>query len=443
MANITTSGTTSYPSAIDTRTALTDGAAGDLIVANHPNGLGAAVLAVEAALGTTPQGTAADVVTRLNISQNADGTLKSSQIVGGPGAAVSYSVGTFTVAFSGDGPQFLQNVGLKVIQNFPVANQISLFLQQADLSTPTTTNPCRIAFRNAATTSSGGYTIAQATQSTSMVITGGSTLGMVAGEIGRVYIGAVVSNSVPELCAWNPKTWFSTTVANHVLQLFRPSETEFQTTTAEGGAGAADSAATLFSTTARTSVPFRILGYMDIQQGAVAGNWSNGPFALNLAGPGVKLTGDVVQTFATVTSTQTSTTATCPADDTIPQFSEGIAGLIASMTATTQVNPINIRSMTHCANQSGAADLTAHLHLNAAANAVVAFTNRANGANDPITLSLECMLATNTGAATGYYLVVGGNAGVTLFNGGGSAGGATHLFGGVSVARMTIEEIAS
>ena len=75
MANITTTGTTGYPGVIDTRTSLTNGASGDLIVAEHPNGLGAAVLAIENELGTDPAGSVVDVKTRLDVSQNNDGRL--------------------------------------------------------------------------------------------------------------------------------------------------------------------------------------------------------------------------------------------------------------------------------------------------------------------------------------------------------------------------------
>lgn len=74
MANITTTGTTGYPGVIDTRTTLTDGASGSEIVANHPNGLGAAVLAMQTEYGVNPSGTATDVVTRLNVTQAGDGT---------------------------------------------------------------------------------------------------------------------------------------------------------------------------------------------------------------------------------------------------------------------------------------------------------------------------------------------------------------------------------
>ena len=46
------------------------------------------------------------------------------------------------------------------------------------------------------------------------------------------------------------------------------------TTTAEGGAGAADSATVAYSTTARTNVPFRLVGFLDNTQ-TTAGTWAS------------------------------------------------------------------------------------------------------------------------------------------------------------------------
>jgi hypothetical protein len=107
LSNVTTSGTTSYPGAIDTRTALVDGPSGDEIVANHPNGLGAAVIAVETELGTDPAGSATDVKTRLDTSQNASGTIKrtgaawgvtitDNQILIGDTASNAFEIDTLT-----------------------------------------------------------------------------------------------------------------------------------------------------------------------------------------------------------------------------------------------------------------------------------------------------------------------------------------------------------
>lgn len=66
MSNITTSGQTSYPAAIDTSTQLVDGANVTEIVSANYNGAGAAVVAIETELGTLPKGSFSDVKARLN-----------------------------------------------------------------------------------------------------------------------------------------------------------------------------------------------------------------------------------------------------------------------------------------------------------------------------------------------------------------------------------------
>jgi hypothetical protein len=53
-------------------------------------------------------------------------------------------------------------------------------------------------------------------------------------------------------------------------------ETGLISTTAEGGAGAADSASTVYSTTARTNVAYRVVGYVESTQ-ATAGTWATAP----------------------------------------------------------------------------------------------------------------------------------------------------------------------
>jgi hypothetical protein len=115
MANITTSGTTGYPAVIDTRSTLTDGAGGDEIVANHPNGLGAAVVAIETELGTLPKGSATDLKTRLSQALNNDGTIKSSVIVANTPISVSYAGGIFTLTTTGpQSGQIVQMVSTQV-----------------------------------------------------------------------------------------------------------------------------------------------------------------------------------------------------------------------------------------------------------------------------------------------------------------------------------------
>jgi hypothetical protein len=54
-------------------------------------------------------------------------------------------------------------------------------------------------------------------------------------------------------------------------------------TTAEGGAGGADSATAVYSTTARTGVPFRVIGYIESTQ-ATAGTWATAPSTIQGCG---------------------------------------------------------------------------------------------------------------------------------------------------------------
>ena len=68
----------SYPSAIKTFTQLVDGV--DDVLALHPNERGDEITAIETELGTNPRGSATDVKTRLDASQNADGTIKNDHI---------------------------------------------------------------------------------------------------------------------------------------------------------------------------------------------------------------------------------------------------------------------------------------------------------------------------------------------------------------------------
>ena len=54
-------------------------------------------------------------------------------------------------------------------------------------------------------------------------------------------------------------------------------------TTAEGGAGAADSATVMYSTTARTNVPFRLVGYL-LNTQTTAGTWASAGTKLQVGG---------------------------------------------------------------------------------------------------------------------------------------------------------------
>jgi hypothetical protein len=60
-------------------------------------------------------------------------------------------------------------------------------------------------------------------------------------------------------------------------------ETGVISTTAEGGAGAADSASTIYSTTSRSSLAYRVIGYIESTQ-STAGTWATAPSTIQGAG---------------------------------------------------------------------------------------------------------------------------------------------------------------
>ena len=105
----------------------------------------------------------------------------------------------------------------------------------------------------------------------SLVISSGSTLGTVSAVQSRIAVIAIDNNGTIELAAVN--------LAGGTLL----DETGLISTTAEGGAGAADSATVIYSTTARSSVAYRVVGYVESTQ-ATAGTWATAPSTIQGTG---------------------------------------------------------------------------------------------------------------------------------------------------------------
>lgn len=104
-----------------------------------------------------------------------------------------------------------------------------------------------------------------------LVISSGSTLGTVNNVASRIVVIALNNAGTIELAAVNIS-------GGNQLD-----ETNLITTTAEGGAGGADSASTIYSATARTSVAYRVIGFIDSTQ-ATAGTWATAPSTIQGVG---------------------------------------------------------------------------------------------------------------------------------------------------------------
>lgn len=129
-----------------------------------------------------------------------------------------------------------------------------------------TLNPTTLWFRSA-TATNGVPNIRGIPTAISMVVSSGSTLGTTNATAARIVLLAIDNAGTVELACVN-------LAGGNDL-----SETGFITTVSEGGAGGADSVNVIYSTTARTNVPYRVVGYIDITE-ATAGTWATAPTAI-------------------------------------------------------------------------------------------------------------------------------------------------------------------
>jgi len=110
----------------------------------------------------------------------------------------------------------------------------------------------------------------------SLVISSGSTLGTVSAKQSRLAVLALNNAGTIELAVVNLTGGVDLT------------ETGVISTAAEGGAGAADSANVIYSTTARTNVAYRVIGYIESTQ-ATAGTWATAPSTIQGVGGQAKV----------------------------------------------------------------------------------------------------------------------------------------------------------
>lgn len=125
-----------------------------------------------------------------------------------------------------------------------------------------------IAFRSSSLTS-GTVNIRDLAADLSLVIPSGATLGTTSATLGRVMLLAIDNAGTVELAAVN--------VSGGV----NLDETGLISTTAI--TSGASSASVIYSTTARTNVPYRIVGFVDFTQ-ATAGTWVTAPSRIQGAG---------------------------------------------------------------------------------------------------------------------------------------------------------------
>jgi hypothetical protein len=109
--------------------------------------------------------------------------------------------------------------------------------------------------------------------------------------------------------------------------------------TAEGGAGAADSAGVTYTGTAVTAKPFLIVGFSEYDSGlGTAGTWGTAPDRIPLWSPGMPRPGDHIGTFSARHATSESTASTSYTDTSLTKAivpTSACNPVIVEYTATT------------------------------------------------------------------------------------------------------------
>lgn len=144
------------------------------------------------------------------------------------------------------------------------ASALTITLKAKDASALSEDNPGFVAQRHA-TIGNGDFNLRKVAANISLVVSSGSTLGHASGVLRPIYIYLLDFNGVQELAVSGSYQ----------------GESGIRTTTAEGGAGAADSATVLYSTTARANVPVRLIAIAWSNQ-AAAGTWAAVPAEVTL-----------------------------------------------------------------------------------------------------------------------------------------------------------------
>jgi hypothetical protein len=254
---------------------------GTLVAARGGTGvdLSAATGIVKAAAGVVSAATLvdADVSASAAIARSKIATGTASQVVVNDGSGVLSGVSpgssgnvltsdgtSWTSSASAAAPDSSQELSNLTLAASVASNALTVALKSKAGSDPSGGDPVSIGFRNA-TAATGTYTRRTVTGALSVVVSSGSTLGHISAVTEYVYVYAIDNAGTVELA-----------VSSRILD-----EGSVVTTTAEGGAGAADSRSVVYSTTARSNVPVRLIGRLKVSE-ATAGTWATAPSEISV-----------------------------------------------------------------------------------------------------------------------------------------------------------------
>lgn len=340
------------------------------------------------------------------------------------------------VAYGGTGASIgalAENLNLSISATISGGNQLNITLNGANGAALSATNPYYASFRNV-TPATGTPSSLAVTASPTLAITNGSTMG-------------VSGNNVPFslwLVQFNDggtyRLGLVNTLSGSSIMGLRPG---IASSTAEGGAGGADSAQVIYTNAAVAAKAMSIVARLEWSAGLAAiGVWATAPTTIKLWQPGDPMPGDPAQPLVRnlVTSTVNASTA-LPYDDTIPQITEGAQFMTQAITPVSAANLLVIDALTNMQTNSGTGNgMTAALFQDATANALAAQSvDTAAGLGQNLYIK-HTMVAATTLATT--FRIRGGvnTASQYQFNG---VVGTGRLMGGVMNSWLQIQELTT
>jgi hypothetical protein len=171
-----------------------------------------------------------------------------------------------TVSADGDTllPKSTLDVNNYTLSASVAANALTIALKTLAGTDASASDIASISFRSD-TATSGSFVQRNITSALSLVVSSGSTLGHSSATAQYIYVYALDNAGTVELAV-------SSTLFNDRV---------VQSSSAEGGAGGADTSSVLYSTTARTSKAIRLIGRLTSNQ-TTAGTWAAAPTAVTL-----------------------------------------------------------------------------------------------------------------------------------------------------------------
>jgi hypothetical protein len=151
--------------------------------------------------------------------------------------------------------------------------------------------------------------------------------------------------------------------------------------------------------------------------------------------------GSVLQVATSQSAALSTTTATIPADNSIPQISEGAQVLSLAFTPISATSKLFFNITVNCAYSSGSGShMIAALFQGATASAIAAGTASSDNSNFAQQPRISYSMTSGTTSSITFTVRAGiNNSGTTTFNGNNGSG----YFGGVGYSSITITEVAA